>query len=153
MNILKPIRFDTTIQNAGTAQQVGEATAAYIGKSGADVVILPAKITHDCRNLLGGEDVIVFPRNWSDYTKSLTQKSGAIVFDYTDPVTGGGETVLVLNGATSLGRDKLVFADGAVLTQNARQALTQDIDVPITLVTGYEPGETQQTVRAALLGA
>ena len=94
----------------------------------------------DARNLLGGEDVIVFSYNWSQYTKSLTEVSGAIVFSYTDSGTGLTEKVTVSNGALSAGRDKLVFADGAMLTNNARTALTGDLAVSLPAVIGNDPG-------------
>ncbi|MBD8052025.1 putative Ig domain-containing protein, partial [Limnohabitans sp. JUR4] len=41
-------------------------------------------------------------------------------------------------GATTLGRDKLVFADGAVLTHNARTALTADLNAALSAVTGFD---------------
>ena len=76
----------------------------------------------DARNLLGGEDVVLFSKNWADYTKDTVSVTGAIVFSYTNPQTGLTEKVTVSNGALSDGQDKLVFADGSVLTQNASTA-------------------------------
>jgi hypothetical protein len=93
----------------------------------------------DVRNLLAGEDVVVFNYRWDQYTKDISSVSGAIVFSYTDTGTGLTEKVTVSNGGTTLGRDKLIFADGAVLTQNARTALTTSLTALVTAVTGYDP--------------
>jgi hypothetical protein len=101
----------------------------------------------DARNLLAGEDVIVFNYRWDQYTKDISSVSGAIVFSYLDSVSGLTEKVTVLNGATTLGRDKLVFADGAVLTQNAKTALTTSLSAALTTVTGFSAaaGSTTST--------
>ena len=95
----------------------GEQVVAT-GSSAVNSVRAALGVDLDARNLLGGEDVVVF--------------------SYTDAATGLTEKVTVLNGSTTLGRDKLIFADGAVLTHNANTALKTDLNAAITGVTGFD---------------
>ena len=90
--------------------------------------------------MLGGEDIIYFTGNWSEYTKSITAVSGGIQF--TRSVGGRTETVTVGNGVSALTRDKLVFADGAVLTQNVNASLRTNLNVSIDAVTGFDSTTT-----------
>jgi hypothetical protein len=111
-------------------------TLPVTGSGGLNTLRAAPGVDLDARNLLVGEDVIIFNYSWAQYTKTLV--SGGIAFSYTDPGTGLTERVTVSNGATSLGRDKLVFTDGAVLTQNANAALGTSLTAPITAVTGHD---------------
>jgi hypothetical protein len=127
---------DSTLSGATFAMAEAGQTLISSGTGQVDKVYVKAGSVVDARNLLAGEDLIYLAGNWADYTKSLTAVSGAIQFTRT--INGQNEVVTVSNGATTLGRDKLVFADGAVLTQNARTALTTSLTVAISAVTGYD---------------
>lgn len=123
---------NTTIEASGVG--------AVSGSGGINTVwVAPGSII-DARSLLASEDIIYFRGSWVDYSKSTTAVSGAIRF--TRLVDGRLERVLVLNGSTTLGRDKLVFADGAVLTQNANTTLVANSNAEIGAVTGYDPATT-----------
>ncbi|MCP1489754.1 hypothetical protein J3D48_006164 [Pseudomonas fluorescens] len=94
------------------------------GSAGVDQVYITPGATMDARQLLGGEDQIFFTGKWADYTKSLDSVAGTITL--TRMVEGKTETAIVGNGQIALTRDLLVFADGAVRTDTARLALTQN---------------------------
>ncbi len=93
------------------------------GSTASNVVYAASGVELDARNLLKGEDVVVFNHRWNDYRKDITSVSGAIVFSYTDAVTKLIEKVTVLNGFSTDGKDKLIFADGALITSDANTAL------------------------------
>lgn len=128
--------------NAGAIFAMGETgqTTQVTGTAGVDKVYVKAGAIVDARGLLAGEDIIYFTGNWADYSKSSTAVAGAIQF--TRSVNGLTETVTVGNGVSSAARDKLVFADGAVLTQNVNSALRTDINVALNAVTGYDATTT-----------
>lgn len=126
-----------TLTGYSTANQ----SAVVVGSSSVNVVWAAPGVDLDVRNQLGGEDVVFFNRNWADYSKSLGV-SGAIVFSYLDVGTGLTERVTVLNGSTLMGQDKLVFADGSVITNNARSALLTNLNAAIGAVTGNNLAET-----------
>lgn len=132
----------TTSTTAGATFAMAEAgqTLVTTGSTQVDKLYVKAGATVDARFLLGGEDVIYLTGNWADYSKNLAAVSGAIQFTRTVTVEGQNhtESVTVLNGAAVAGRDKLVFADGAVLTHNVRAALQTNLTAPITAVTGYD---------------
>ncbi|MDI9235277.1 hypothetical protein, partial [Limnohabitans lacus] len=136
-NTLRAFASTTSTTTGATfaMTEAGQSTVVT-GTGQSDKVYVKAGATVDARNLLGGEDQIYLTGNWADYTKSLTEVSGAITF--TRSVNGGTEKVTVANGATAVGRDKLVFADGAVLTHNARTALTADLNAALSAVTGFD---------------
>ncbi|MBD8051742.1 beta strand repeat-containing protein, partial [Limnohabitans radicicola] len=136
-NTLRAFASTTSTTTGATfaMTEAGQTTVAT-GTGQVDKVYVKAGATVDARNLFGGEDQIYLTGNWADYTKSLTEVSGAITF--TRSINGGTEKVTVANGATTLGRDKLVFADGAVLTHNARTALTTDLNAALSAVTGFD---------------
>lgn len=110
------------------------------GSSGVDEIYVTSGATVDAVKLLVGQDIIYFTGSWADYTKDITSTSGAIVF--TRSVNGMTERVTVGNGAIALTKDKLVFADGAVLTHNAKAALLADASVTLAAITGYDPNTT-----------
>lgn len=126
-----------TLTGYSTANQ----SSVVVGSSSVNVVWAAPGVDLDVRNQLGAEDVVFFNRNWADYTKSLGV-SGAIVFSYLDVGTGLTERVTVLNGSTTMGKDKLVFADGSVITDSARLALMTNINAAIGAVTGNNAAET-----------
>ncbi|MDI9235251.1 VCBS domain-containing protein [Limnohabitans lacus] len=136
-NTLRAFASTTSTTTGATfaMTEAGQSTVVT-GTGQSDKVYVKAGATVDARNLLGGEDQIYLTGNWADYTKSLTEVSGAITF--TRSVNGGTEKVTVANGATAVGRDKLVFADGAVLTHNARTALTADLNAALSAIIGFD---------------
>jgi hypothetical protein len=127
----------TTSTTTGATFAMAEAaqTLVVTGTGQVDKVYVKAGATVDARNLFGGEDQIFFTGNWADYTKILNPTLGAIHF--TRSINGLTETVTVANGVQNTNRDKLVFADGAVLTQNARAALANQ-NVALIDVDGYD---------------
>jgi len=128
----------STVAGYSTANQ----NPVVVGSSSVNVVWAAPGVDLDVRNLLGGQDVVFFNRNWADYSKDLTSVSGAIVFSYLDSNTGLTERVTVLNGSTTNGQDNLVFADGSVITNNARSALQTSLSAAITDVSASNLGET-----------
>ena len=116
------------------------------GSSASNAVYTAPGVSLDARNLAGGEDVIIFTHAWSDYTKSVSAVPGGILFTYTDSVSGLTERVVVGNGVSGQTRDKLIFSDGSVLTQNANSALRADINAAMSAVAGYDVGLTNLNV-------
>ena len=134
------VRASSTGPGAVFAMSTPGQVTQLTGTSGVDKVYIKAGSVVDARGLLGGEDIIYFAGNWSDYAKSATAVSGAIQF--TRSIGGRTETVTVGNGVSTQSRDRLVFADGAVLTQNINNALRTDPGVAISAITGYDSATT-----------
>ncbi|AMS13797.1 hypothetical protein A3218_05610 [Pseudomonas chlororaphis] len=104
-------------------------TQVLSGSGGVDQVYITAGSTVDARQLLGGEDRIFFTGKWADYTKTLDAVAQTITFNRT--VDGHTEQVIVANGHLVMQKDLLVFADGAVRTDTARLALTQNLGASV----------------------
>ncbi|MDM7943567.1 MAG: Ig-like domain-containing protein, partial [Hydrogenophaga sp.] len=68
---------------------------------------------------------------------------------FSRSVNGQTETVKVIGGNGAL-NDKLVFADGAVLSNNAKLALNGDLNAAIETVTGHDPSTTTPGLRPLL---
>jgi hypothetical protein len=64
-------------------------------------------------------------------------------------VNGQTESVKVIGGNGAL-NDKLIFADGAVLSNNAKLALNANLNAAIETVTGYDPNTTTPGLRPVL---
>jgi len=111
-------------RSAITGYSTANQAAIVTGSSSVNIVWAAPGVDLDVRNLLAGEDLVFFNRNWADYSKDITSVSGAIIFSCTDSGTGLTERVTVLNGSTTAGKDKLVFANGNVLSVDAKYALT-----------------------------
>lgn len=132
-------------------------TFVFTGSGLVNTVYAAPGVVLDARNLLGGEDVVFFSYNWSAYTKDMTSIAGAIVFSAT--VNGVTERVIVPNGATAAGKDKLVFADGSVITDKAKLALTTSLTATTTdiathwnsAITASNPGSALPTTLNATL--
>lgn len=137
----KPTTLEATIK-AFALDSNGEVFAssapginfAVTGSNGVDTVYVKAGATVDATKLNGGEDKIYFTGDWADYTKTAT--SSKIVFTSTTT----GETVTVA-AATGASNDRLIFADGYVLSNNAKTALLTNANVAISAVTGYSTAE------------
>jgi len=102
------------------------------GGNGVDIVYVKAGATVDASKLNSGEDKIYLTGNWVDYTKTAT--STKITF------TNGTETVIVA-AATGASNDRLIFADGYVLSNDAKTALLSNANAAIATVTGYSTAE------------
>ncbi|PXX50140.1 Ig-like domain-containing protein, partial [Pseudomonas sp. LAMO17WK12:I9] len=96
-------------------------THVLAGSSGEDQIYVTPGATVDAVALLGGTDRIFLTGKWSDYTKTLAPEKGAIIF--TREINGQTEKVSVANGLIGLGKDMVVFADGAVRTDTIRVTL------------------------------
>ncbi|MCK9201940.1 MAG: Ig-like domain-containing protein, partial [Gallionella sp.] len=90
--------------------------------------------TVDASKLNSGEDKIYFTGNWVDYSKAAT----ASKITFTNATTG--ETVIVA-AATGASNDRLVFADGYVLSNDAKTALLANASAAISAVTGFSTAE------------
>jgi len=104
------------------------------GGNGVDIVYVKPGATVDASKLNSGEDKIYLTGNWADYTKAAT--TSKITFTNA----ANGETVIVA-AATGASNDRLVFADGYVLSNDAKAALLGNVNVAITAVTGYSTAE------------
>ena len=103
------------------------------GGNGVDIVYAKTGGAVDASKLNSGEDKIYFTGNWADYTKVAT--TSKITF------TGiTGETVIVA-AATGASNDRLVFADGYVLSNDAKTALLADAAAPLSTIAGYSTAE------------
>lgn len=130
---LKAFALDATGETFATARPGMALT--LVGSAGVDTVYIPDAATVDATLLGSSTDLVHFRGNWADYTKSVA--GSTITFSRTlGSVT---ESVKVIGGSGGL-NDKLVFADGAVLSNNAKTALAGDINVAISAVTGYDAG-------------
>jgi len=103
------------------------------GGNGVDIVYAKTGGAVDASKLNSGEDKIYFTGNWADYSKVAT--TSKITF------TGiTGETVIVA-AATGASNDRLVFADGYVLSNDAKTALLADVAAPLSTIAGYSTAE------------
>ncbi|MEI7680017.1 MAG: Ig-like domain-containing protein, partial [Betaproteobacteria bacterium] len=89
----------------------------------------------DCTLLGSGQDLIYFTGNWADYSKVI---SGSVL-TFSRTVDGYNESVKVVGStANNSLNDRLVFADGAVYSGNAKTALSASLTTAINAVTGYD---------------
>ena len=109
------------------------------GGNAIDTVYVADGATVDASALGGSVDLIYLRGKWSDYDKRLESDNTKIVF--TRNVNGFDESVTVFAGNTNV-YDKLIFADGAVTTANAKISIAIDPTDPITTVPGVDPGTT-----------
>ncbi|MBM3273114.1 hypothetical protein FJY94_07730, partial [Candidatus Kaiserbacteria bacterium] len=114
------VAVDAT-EGAVFAQTQPGVTTIVTGTGQVDKVYIQAGSVVDARNLLNGVDQIYFTGNWTDYSKSTTAVSGAVMFERQ--VDGLTERITVLNGATTAGRDQWIFADGAVTVTNGTRTI------------------------------
>jgi hypothetical protein len=88
----------------------------------------------DASKLNSGEDKIYFTGNWVDYSKAAT----ASKITFTNATTGDSVIVAAAAGASN---DRLVFADGYVLSNDAKTALLVNASAAISAVTGFSTAE------------
>ena len=105
------------------------------GSNAVDMVYVNEGAVVDATKLNGGIDEIYLTRNWADYTK--TASASKIVFTHA----ASGETVTVA-AATGAANDRLVFADGSVLSNDAKLALNASASAALGSVTGFDASKT-----------
>ncbi|MEI8266615.1 MAG: Ig-like domain-containing protein [Betaproteobacteria bacterium] len=105
------------------------------GGNAVDMVYVSEGAVVDATKLNGGIDEIYLTRNWADYTKVVS--GGKIVFTHA----ASGETVTVA-AATGAANDRLVFADGSVLSNDAKAALNSNVNAALGGVTGFDASKT-----------
>ena len=116
-----------------------------VGGVGVDTVYVGDGSTVDATLLGASSDLIYLRGDWADYSKSLAGS----VMTFSRTVNGQTETVKVIGGNGAL-NDKLIFADGAVLSNNAKLALSANLNAAIETVTGYDPDTTTPGLRPVL---
>ncbi|QVL45270.1 MAG: hypothetical protein KFB94_08435 [Methylophilaceae bacterium] len=117
-----------------------------VGSTGIDTVYVGDGSSVDATLLGAGADKIYFRGQWSDYSKTLS--GSVITFERT--INNQIETVRVVGGNGAL-NDHLIFADGAVLSNNAKLALQSSINATIDTVTGYDASTTTPGLAPMLL--
>lgn len=120
-------------------------TFQILGNSGVDVVYVADGTTIDASALGGGTDVIYFRGRWSDYTKVVTGSRMTLTRTVGDHV----ETVTVSAAGNTL-NDQLVFADGAVRSQVAGNAVKLDANVALSALSGYDPAMVTPGLNVAI---
>jgi hypothetical protein len=140
--------LNATIQafstNPAAINQVGETFASvrpgisYVvnGSNGIDTVYVANGETVDATVLGASVDLVYFRGTWADYTKSTLSSGTKLLFTRT--IDGHLESVTVTAG-TALNHDKLIFADGAVTSDNALIGITTNPNIPLTEVPGVDP--------------
>ncbi len=116
-----------------------------VGSVGVDTVYVGDGSTVDATLLGASSDLIYLRGNWGDYSKSVAGS----VLTFSRLVSGQTESVKVIGGNGAL-NDKLIFADGAVLSNNAKLALNANLNAAIETVTGYDPNTTTPGLRPML---
>jgi hypothetical protein len=130
--------------NPASVGQIGETFAStkpgislvVSGGNGVDTVYVANGETVDAAVLGASVDLIYFRGRWADYTKSTLASGTKLLFTRT--IGGHLESVIVTAG-TAFNHDKLIFADGAVTTDNALIGITLNPTIPLPDVPGVDP--------------
>lgn len=120
------------------APSIVRGAGSVVGTGGVNQLWIEPGSNINATTLLGGQDEIYLRGAWTEYTKLPV--SGTLIF--TRLIGGLREIVFVSDGSLAIARDLLVFADGAVLTHNARDTIAADAGAPITAVVGHDPAST-----------
>lgn len=104
----------------------------FVGSASVDTVYISDGSTVDATKLGGGVDLIYFRGNWADYSKSVDFS----IVTFSRTVGSDTETVKIVG--TSLLNDKLIFADGAVTSNDARLAISTNPSVSISAVANFD---------------
>ena len=150
-----PIEKTQTLNASVHAYAVGDTGATFApvlpgmrliatGTDYADTVYIAEGSVVDCTELLGGRDTIYFRGNWSDYTKS--QISGSTKYFIFQRTINGVLEKITVAADSAINNDKWVFADGAVLANNAKSNLAANI----SSISGYDPSIKTPGVDLAL---
>ncbi|MFZ3018894.1 MAG: M10 family metallopeptidase C-terminal domain-containing protein, partial [Gallionella sp.] len=141
MALVPPTTLNATVKGFAldTTGEVFTGTSPGInfiatGGNGVDIVYVKAGATVDASKLNSGEDKIYFTANWADYTKAATTSK----ITFTNATTGDSVIVAAAAGASN---DRLVFADGYVLSNDAKTALLTDIAAPLSAIPGFSTAE------------
>ncbi len=110
-----------------------------VGSSGVDIVYIRAGSNVDASSLGSGTggDKIYFTGNWADYT-TKTVAGTTIIFQRT---VGADTEYVKVAAATGASNDRLIFADGYVLSNDAKAALQSNASVALAAITGYSNTE------------
>lgn len=132
----------------------GRPKLVIAGSSGVDTVYVKQGSQVDASNLKSGVDIIYFTGKWADYTKSVDTVTGNLTFART--VDGQTEQVWVAGGSTIATRDKLTFADGTVVSDAAKTAISGNKgiqDIPTWDATTVTPGLTPTLILSSTLSS
>ncbi len=140
---IKAFALDSSGETFASVGQGMKLTA--VGSVGVDTVYVSDGSTVDATLLGASSDLIYLRGNWGDYSKSVAGS----VMTFSRLVSGQTESVKVIGGNGAL-NDKLIFADGAVLSNNAKLALNANLNAAIETVTGYDPNTTTPGLRPML---
>jgi hypothetical protein len=140
---IKAFALDSSGETFASVGQGMKLTA--VGSVGVDTVYVSDGSTVDATLLGASSDLIYLRGNWGDYSKSVAGS----VMTFSRLVNGQTESVKVV-GANGALNDKLIFADGAVLSNNAKLALNVNLNAAIGTVTGYDPNTTTPGLRPRL---
>lgn len=133
---IKAIALDP---NGETFTSFTPATSLQVsGSVGVDKVYVREGTTVDATNLKSSVDEIYLQGTWSDYAKHI-DNSGNLLLSRTLPINGTNydELVTVASGSTISTNDLLVFADGAIRTQDAVAAVKADDTSVFSALTGF----------------
>jgi hypothetical protein len=138
----------TAVGQAGETFASTKPGISYIvnGSEGVDKVYVAEGETVNATSLNSSVDLIYMRGKWSDYTKTLGPNGGTTQITFTRTLPNGNvESVTVSAGnSTAAGHDQVIFADGAVMTNDARDALVIANGTPIAIssIPGYVPTTT-----------
>lgn len=104
-----------------------------VGSRSADYIYVCKGSSVDLTATGSGTDVIYLTGSWDSYTKTVTSET----ITFSRLVDGMYERVKV-SGMSGSGNDKLVFADGSVLSSDARSAIALNANCLITSIAGYD---------------
>ena len=119
---------------AGPTFTAFSGVAAPIGSRNADHVYVVAGSSVDASGLSSGSDVVYLTGAWADYSKSFTTETAT----FSRIVNGAFERVRVSARLSTTGNDRLVFADGSVMSNDARLAITANINCTLDSIPGYD---------------
>ncbi|OYU10068.1 MAG: hypothetical protein CFE38_19555 [Comamonadaceae bacterium PBBC1] len=119
-----------------------------VGSVGVDSVYVGSGSTVDATLLGSSSDLVYFRGTWADYSKTV---AGSVI-TFSRSIDGAQESVRVVGGNAAL-NDKLVFADGAVMSSNAKTALAINTGVAINTITTFDANTTTPGLNPTLLGS
>ncbi len=94
------------------------------GTGGVDRVYIQDGTYVDASNLKGGTDIVYMRGTWDSYSKAANTATGFITLTRTVTVNSVSQTeTVILGGTTGSQKDQYVFADGAVMADQAWAAL------------------------------
>ncbi|MDM0029873.1 hypothetical protein [Variovorax saccharolyticus] len=120
-----------------------------VGSAGLDRVYVADGATVDATQLGSSSDLVYLRGDWADYTKTVAGST----LKFSRVIDGRTELVTVSAGAGAL-NDKLVFADGAVNSDAAKQAVMDHSAVALSAIAAtYDPATTTPGVAPKLVSA